>query len=98
MEDEFDLQPYGIAGKIIHTPGHSPSSISIMLDNGEALIGDLVREEGSDRIGPGMFCEDEEVLLGSLEKVAAYEPRIIYLSHGTHIDNRTLRHFIEANR
>jgi hydroxyacylglutathione hydrolase len=98
MDDEFDLSEYGIAGKIIHTPGHSPSSISIMLDNGEALIGDLVREEDSGEIGLGAFYEDKEVLLDSLEKVAAYEPRIIYLSHGTHIDNRALRDAIETNR
>jgi len=98
MDDEFDLNEYGIPGKIIHTPGHSPSSISIMLDNGEALIGDLVREEDSGEIGLGAFYEDKEVLLESLEKVAAYEPGIIYLSHGTHIDNRTLRNCIESNR
>jgi hydroxyacylglutathione hydrolase len=98
MDDEFDLNEYGIRGKIIHTPGHSPSSVSIMLDNGESLIGDLVREEGSGRIGLVMFYEDKQVLLESLEKVAAYEPRIIYLSHGTTTDNSTLKKAIEANR
>ena len=94
IDDEFDLDEYGIAGKIIHTPGHSPSSISIVLDNGEALIGDLVREEGSGSIGLGMFYDDRKVVRESLEKVAAFEPRTIYLSHGTHIDNQTLRNTI----
>jgi len=98
MDDEFDLSEYGIAGKVIHTPGHSPSSVAIMLDNGEALVGDLVRDEGSGKIGLGMFYEDKKVLLESLEKVAAFESRIIYLSHGTHIDNRALRNFIESNK
>lgn len=98
IEDEFDLAEHGIAGRIIHTPGHSPSSISIILDNGEALIGDLVREEGSGKIGLGMFYDDKQVLLESLEKVADLEPRTIYLSHGTYIDNRRLREFIEANK
>jgi glyoxylase-like metal-dependent hydrolase (beta-lactamase superfamily II) len=94
MEDEFDLNEYGISGKIIHTPGHSPSSISIVLGNGEALIGDLVRDEGSGKMGPGMFFEDRKVVKESLEKVAAFEPRRIYLSHGTYIDNRALRNAI----
>jgi glyoxylase-like metal-dependent hydrolase (beta-lactamase superfamily II) len=98
MDDEFDLNDYGIAGKIIHTPGHSASSISIILDNGEALIGDLVRDEDTGEIGFGAFYEDKEVLLDSLERVAAYEPRIIYLSHGTYINNNTLKEVIEANR
>jgi glyoxylase-like metal-dependent hydrolase (beta-lactamase superfamily II) len=98
MDDEFDLNDYGIAGKIIHTPGHSASSISVILDNGEALVGDMVRNEDSGEVGLGAFYEDKEVLLDSLERVAAYEPRIIYLSHGTHIDNNALKEVIEANR
>jgi glyoxylase-like metal-dependent hydrolase (beta-lactamase superfamily II) len=97
LDDELDLAEYGIAGKVIHTPGHSPSSISIVLDSGEALIGDLVRGTGPDNISFGMFYEDKELVLGSLKRVAAYEPRIIYLSHGTHIDNRTLRNVIAAH-
>ena len=98
MEEEFDLAEYGLPGKVIHTPGHSPSSVSIMLDNGEALIGDMVREEKPGKIGLGMFYEDKGTLLESLEKVAAFEPRIIYLSHSTHIDNSTLKSAIYASK
>jgi glyoxylase-like metal-dependent hydrolase (beta-lactamase superfamily II) len=96
VTDEFDLSKYGIAGKIIHTPGHSPSSLSIILDNGEALVGDIVREEEPGVIGVGMFYEDKQALLGSLEKIAAYESSIIYLSHGDHIDNLALANAIET--
>ena len=96
MEDEFDLGEYGISGKVIHTPGHSPGSISIVLDNGEALVGDLVREEGSGKIGPGMFYEDRKAVLESLEKVAGFEPSKVYLSHGDYIDGHTLRKAVEA--
>ncbi len=94
IDDEYDLNEHGISGKVIHTPGHSPSSISIMLDNGEALVGDLVREEGSGGIGLGMFYADKRVLLDSLDKVAAFEPKTIYMSHGTYIDNNALKDFI----
>jgi hypothetical protein len=69
-----------------------------VLDNGEALIGDMVRKESPGRIGLGMFYEDKETLLESLEKVAACEPRIIHLSHGTHIDRRMLRDAIATVR
>jgi glyoxylase-like metal-dependent hydrolase (beta-lactamase superfamily II) len=97
VDGEFDLSEYGIAGKVIHTPGHSASSISIILDNGEALIGDLVREEDAGEIGLGAFYEDKQVLLESLEKVAALEPRTIYLSHGNTTDRDTLREVIAAS-
>jgi glyoxylase-like metal-dependent hydrolase (beta-lactamase superfamily II) len=94
MDHEFDLSEYGIAGKIVHTPGHSASSISIVLDSGEALIGDMVREEGSGAISLGMFYDDKQTVRESLEKVAAFEPTTIYLSHGSHIDYQTLRNTI----
>lgn len=95
VEDELDLHEFGVSGKIIHTPGHSSSSISIVLDNGEALIGDIVRGEESGEIVIGNFYEDETVLLESLRKVAALEPKVIYLSHGNHIDNLTLHSVID---
>jgi hydroxyacylglutathione hydrolase len=98
MDDEYNLSEYGVAGHIIHTPGHSASSVSIVLDNGEALIGDLVREEDGGEIGLGAFYEDEPLLLESLEKVAALEPTTIYLSHGDRIDNDTLLSVIETSR
>lgn len=39
--EEYDLSIYGIKGKVIHTPGHTPGSLSVVLENGEAIIMDL---------------------------------------------------------
>jgi glyoxylase-like metal-dependent hydrolase (beta-lactamase superfamily II) len=98
LDDEFDLSEYGVSGKIIHTPGHSQSSISIVLDNGEALVGDLIREVKPGVVGLGMFYEDKKTALESLKKIAACDPRIIYLSHSDTIDNRELNDFIAVNQ
>ena len=35
------LNDLGIEGEIIYTPGHSDDSISLILDNGSAFVGDL---------------------------------------------------------
>ncbi len=35
------LQAEGIAGEILYTPGHSDDSISLLLDDGSLLVGDL---------------------------------------------------------
>lgn len=40
IEDELDLAEYGIPGKVVHTPGHTSGSVSILLETGEALVGD----------------------------------------------------------
>src|SRR6476660_7202051 len=38
------LAKLGMAGQIIHTPGHSDDSISLVLDSGAAFTGDLTPE------------------------------------------------------
>jgi len=35
------LERIGIAGEIVHTPGHSDDSVSLLLDDGSAFTGDL---------------------------------------------------------
>lgn len=35
----------GIPGEILHTPGHSDDSVSLLLDDGSAFTGDLTPEE-----------------------------------------------------
>jgi hydroxyacylglutathione hydrolase len=96
VDDLFDLSEYGLSGKVIHTPGHSQGSLSIVLDNGETLIGDMVRDEGDGEIGPGMFYEDKEALVASLEEVVLCDSRTIYLSHGNTIDNTELKNAVAA--
>jgi ribonuclease/clavin/mitogillin len=38
------LEGIGIAGQIVHTPGHSDDSVSLLLDDGSAFTGDLTFE------------------------------------------------------
>ncbi len=42
IEEELDLSAYGIPGKVVHTPGHTSGSVSVLLETGEALVGDNV--------------------------------------------------------
>ena len=39
------LERIGIGGEILHTPGHSDDSLSLLLDDGSAFTGDLTRPE-----------------------------------------------------
>ncbi len=40
-ESRAVLDQIGIAGEILHTPGHSDDSVSLLLDNGSVFTGDL---------------------------------------------------------
>lgn len=39
--DRAALRAIGIQGEIVETPGHSPDSVSLLLEDGRAFIGDL---------------------------------------------------------
>jgi glyoxylase-like metal-dependent hydrolase (beta-lactamase superfamily II) len=95
--DEFDLKDYGVDGRVIHVPGHTSGSITILLDNGETLVGDLVRGEHPE-LSLGNFYEDRTLLLQNLEKLIEYNSRIIYMSHGNYTNHRTLLEFIEEQK
>lgn len=41
-DDVLDLSPYGIPGRIQHTPGHTAGSLSVALATQEVLVGDLI--------------------------------------------------------
>ena len=82
FEDELILDDFEIPGKIVHSPGHSPGSCSIILENGEILIGDLIREKKPGVIDTGLFYNEQEQIFESLRKISTYNPIIFYLSHG----------------
>jgi len=41
-KDEFNLKNYGFNGEIISTPGHTEGSISLIIENNKAVVGDLI--------------------------------------------------------
>lgn len=40
--EALDLSVYGFNGSVVHTPGHNQGSLSVLLDNKSALVGDLI--------------------------------------------------------
>ncbi len=60
FQEGIALEPYGLRGKVLPTPGHTAGSASVVLANGEALIGDVLR--GSlvwpNKAREHYFCND----------------------------------------
>jgi hydroxyacylglutathione hydrolase len=42
VDDGLDLSDYGFNARILHTPGHSPGSMSVIVDDEIALVGDCL--------------------------------------------------------
>jgi hydroxyacylglutathione hydrolase len=72
FKEGIALEPYGLRGRVLPTPGHTAGSVSIVLANGEALIGDTLR--GSlvwpNRARDHYFCNDPELNQRSLVRLA----------------------------
>lgn len=83
-EEDYSLEEFGIKGKIVFTPGHSPGSISVVLDSGEAFVGDMAMNGLPLTIGPNLpiFAEDMSVLKNSWRKLIDKGAKKIYPAHG----------------
>ncbi len=78
----FDLTPYGVAGKILHTPGHTPGSLSVLLNSGEAIVGDLiVKPPFSSAPSLAYFAYDEVALQRSVNCLLQ-EAHTFFSAHG----------------
>ena len=78
------LDGYGIPGRVIHTPGHSPGSLSVLLDSGEAFVGDMAMNGLPLRLSPGLsiFAMDEAEMVTSWRLLARCGAQTIYPAHG----------------
>lgn len=69
------LDKIGIAGEIIRTASHSKDSISVILDNGECMVGDLEPMEY-------LAAYEENIALQSdWQMIMRYKPQVIYYAH-----------------
>ena len=74
-ESRKRLADIGLAGQIVPTPGHSDDSVSLILDDGSAFIGDLT---------PLAIAEEEkaETLAASWQRLRDLGMKAIYPGHG----------------
>ena len=69
------LASLGLAGEVLETPGHSPDSITLVLDEGSAFIGDL----------PPRFLipDDDKLKQESWERISQHHITRIFPAHGS---------------
>ncbi|MDB4975938.1 MAG: hypothetical protein JWN48_4279 [Myxococcaceae bacterium] len=88
VTDRLDLRPYGVAGDVIQMPGHTPGSVIVLLDNGDAFLGDMF---AGGRLGGGIrpsrpqthyYHQDQKAAESSVCKVIDMGAKQLYLGHG----------------
>ncbi len=88
IKEEVSLSEFGVNGKIIFTPGHTKGSISVLLGNNEAVIGDVMMGGwlGGEIFGSHpnyhYFIDDLGQIHASIKKILSYKPSKVYVGHG----------------
>ena len=97
-DEDYSLEPYGIQGRVVHTPGHSSGSMSLLLDSGHAFVGCLAHEGLPYRIGPGMPCfgDDIGVLRESWRLIVESGAKWIYPAHGKPFEAQVLAKLLQS--
>ena len=74
-ESRAFLGKLGIDGEIILTPSHSVDSVSVVLDEGICIVGDL------EPLAFLMAYDDNKELAKDWDKVMSYKPKVVYYAH-----------------
>ncbi len=83
-DDGLPLKDYGISGQIVYTPGHTLGSISVLLDSGEAFVGDLAMNRLPMTRKPGLpiLAEDIDRVKESWRRIIELGATMVYPGHG----------------
>lgn len=84
----YDLTPAGIKGYVLHTPGHTDGSVSIIIDDEIAVVGDTMFGVFPGSVFPP-FADDVPAMIRSWGELLKTNCRLFLPSHGS-ADSREL--------
>jgi hydroxyacylglutathione hydrolase len=84
LEDGDSLARYGLPAVVVHTPGHTPGSCCLVLEDGAGFVGDLVSAGGNPHL-QHTFVEDWEQLRRSYARVRDLRLSRVYAGHGSRV-------------
>lgn len=81
LQDGQDLGDFGLSGQVLHTPGHTPGSTSLIVDGRLAFVGDLFSTFGKPHT-QRLYAHDWSEIEKSLERLNALNLEWLYPGHG----------------
>lgn len=81
VHSAFDLREFGFNAYVMHTPGHTPGSISIVVDDEIAIVGDTMFGVFKRSVFPP-FAQDVEQMVHSWGELLKTNCSLFLPSHG----------------
>jgi glyoxylase-like metal-dependent hydrolase (beta-lactamase superfamily II) len=83
--------------RVVATPGHTAGHVSLLGEDGDLLIGDLVGSQDGELIrAPAPFTADAAEVERSLDKVNLFDFAELYPSHGASSSRPQLRRLLDS--
>ncbi len=93
LSDGQRLHDFGIEGRIVHTPGHTLGSVTLLLEDRTAFTGDALIN--LFRVGYPMYWESPDLARESGKKIQALKPRVLHCGHGRAFGGADLDRYLE---
>ncbi|MCJ7447209.1 MAG: MBL fold metallo-hydrolase [Bacteroidales bacterium] len=84
VDTKFDLNDFGFNAYIMHTPGHTTGSMSVVIDNEVAIVGDTMFGVFKGSVFPP-FADDIKQMINSWGKLLETNCSVFIPSHGSAI-------------
>ncbi len=84
ITDDFPLDDYGVNGKVIHTPGHTAGSLTVIVDSKYAIVGDTAMKFPilSRSSYEPIVAENIQQVFQSWQRIIDEGVETIYPAHG----------------
>ena len=96
IDQEMDLHGFGIPGRVVFTPGHTAGSISVLLEGGLAIAGDLMVGGYLGgylfprRPGYHYFADDVAAVRQSIKKLMDNGATTVFVAHGGPLERQVI--------
>jgi len=90
LADDVQLADFGIDARVLHTPGHTDGSSTLLLERRWAFAGDLVSSARRPHLQQS-FAHDWQAIGPSYLRLCGLNPELIYPGHGRRPIDRKAR-------
>jgi hydroxyacylglutathione hydrolase len=100
VDCETSLWPFGVRGRLVPTAGHTDGCLSVLLEDGSAIVGDLVMSGFVRSRVPKepYFQHDARRWRTSVQELLDRDVRRFYTGHGGPFDSGQIRELLRTDR
>ena len=97
--EPYPLSEFGIDGQIIHTPGHTIGSLSVILNSGEAFVGCMAHNGFPFRLKPGLpiYAQDIDAIKENWKVLIDKGVTHVFPGHGKAFPIEVIKNLLNEN-